>query len=323
MTRTSGVWSAVRHVWPTVCAAIFVMATLVGCGGEKREFSSDDWKWKWPQWGKSTSQPTTAPAQPSTKNTGPTPVTQRINSFQVWVFRSVGSDECLERAWSFLDELLPGSVQNWDVITKNGLRCGIGQLADWASVKDQLENCQTTTDRDQPPTMRYIGFLSPTVVRSDEMRDDRILFYRDVHGRMRGKPFGPSRLELVLTSPGRVADGRIRVVLSPRLIRAMNTLVAPKNVGGNARAATDRDSRKHKTVQQELEDISIVVDLGPDEFVILGPSSGKLSDHLLGPQLFLGWKDGQRNNYFVLIRATEEDATREELLRSANKNTKK
>jgi hypothetical protein len=140
----------------------------------------------------------------------------------------------------------------------------------------------------------------------DEMREDRILFYRDVHGRMRGKPFGLSRLELVLTSPGRVGDGRIRVVLSPRLVRPVNALTVPKGVPGSARAAKDHDSRKHKTVQQELEDISIVVDLGADEFVLLGPSTGKMSDHLLGSQLFLNWKDGQRNSYFVLIRATEE-----------------
>jgi len=234
---------------------------------------------------------------------GPAP-RRSSNTFLVWVFRSTGDQACLERVWSsYLDELLPSGVQNWQVINDNGLRCGIGQVSDWPAVKQALERCQTGTSPKNPPTETYVGFMSPAVVRSDPTRAERNLFYRDLTGRQRGRTFTNSKLELVLVSGGRTGNGKTRVVFSPRI-------VTPRKAFRAVRPARRR-AAKSKSIKQELENLSIVVDLGPEEFVLLGPSSHARSKYRIGSQLFVSWEHGQRNTYFILVRPGPVGQTRE------------
>jgi len=227
------------------------------------------------------------------KSAAPAPPIRRplITNYEIVMFRSTGDDACLEQVWSYLDELLPGSRQQWQMLIRNGLRCGLGQIGDSQALTAQLERCQTRLDRKSEMSLTA---FAPIVLHTDPMRPERILFYYDQNGRASGRTLGPSALQLVLTSAGRTGTGRMRVILTPRIVQPESStfeMLRPETPPG-----------KYKTIEEEIEGLSIVVDIAPNEFALIGPASGSVSTHLLGAQLFLHWDQGQQQKIFILIR---------------------
>jgi hypothetical protein len=60
-----------------------------------------------------------------------------------------------------------------------------------------------------------------------------------------------------------------------------------------------------QTIEQELKQLSLVVDLAPDEFALIGPSAGKRARFVVGSQLFESWEQGQKHTYLVVVKPVE------------------
>jgi hypothetical protein len=261
-----------------------IFFAIFGCR-QQQQPQPDAWKWKWPAWGKT--QPAT------TQNTTPgEPKTPAVvsNFFNVRILESTGTDHQLNEAWSYLDEAAPVSG-DWQLLHRNGLRCGIGQYSDWPAIKQQLEKCGTRMKTDLQVSL---SSFAPMNILSDQMKSERTLFYYDCNGRTHGRDFGASTLQFTMTMAGRMAGGRVRAVFSPKIIRPISQL----------EQITGKENRK-STIEQELENFSIIVDLGPEEFAIIGPSGREMADSLVGSQLFLGWNQGQRRSTFILISTAQ------------------
>jgi hypothetical protein len=263
-----------------------LLAGVCGCGKQSRRFDMASFDWFGLKKGGTVGVAQSQPTRPATGN-------PFVESYRVWIFRSTGTDACREQGWSYLDELLPGAVQDAKVLASNGLRCGVGRVSDWPKVKEQLEACQTITSRENSPMDIAVARMSSIVLLSDEMKRDRTLFYYDRNGRLRGCD-GASKLQLVLISGGRIAEGRRRVVFSPRILEPTNRIKAMTDAARPASATP--------TVEKELENLSFTVDLGPEEFVLLGPRNGELAASLIGAQLFTKWDQGQRGVYLILVK---------------------
>jgi len=277
--KTLGILILANVVWTGI--------TVTGCSEQERRFEKLRTDFS-NLFVRNPRSPTSKPAD------GSQPRQSFINSFDVWILDSTGSSECLEEAWSHLDELfLPGNVEDWKVLSRNGLRCGKGQLSAWPTVKEQLDRCNTTTG---PAIELDVGLFTPVVLLTDPWKPDRTIFYYDRAGRPRGEDFQRSKLQLVLTTAGRTGAGRIRVIFAPRVVKRISSLerLAPRR--------RPRRPGEGKTIQQELENLNITVDLGPDEFAVLGPASGKLAKMLVGSQLFLRWEKGQQHSKLILIK---------------------
>lgn len=262
---------------------ILLCTAVLGCRQERR---FDDWKWKWPGASKKSTAATTQEEGGSRRS---------ANVFQVWVIDLTGSGAGLDQAWSYLDEMLPGKVQNWPMVNRNGLRCGIGQVGDWPAVKKELDECGA---RVKSQTELNIRLFSPIVLLSDEFKEDRTVFFYDQVGRARGMDYGRSKLQFLLATVGRTGTGRTRVVFSPRIVQPVYPLQRYS-------AASNERGKARKTVKEEIEDFSVVVDLGPEEFVLVGPTSGALPDSVIGSQLFLRWEEGQRHTTMILVKPVE------------------
>lgn len=218
-----------------------------------------------------------------------------LNSFHIWVLDSAGDREVLDQIWSYLDDVSPGDVGHSKLLNLNGLRCGTGHVDDWPAVKGLLDRCQTVA-RTRTPVEKTVGLFTPTVLLTSGFAS-RTLFYYDRAGRVRGNDFGPSRLQLLLVPVGKLGDGRARVVFSPRLL-----IPASRFAHLARKAGRVKPRARAKTIGEELEGLSIVVDLNPDEFALLGPSPGKRPKHLVGSQLFERWERGQRHTFLVVVK---------------------
>jgi len=270
-----------------------ITLALVGaCQQPSRQFIN----WKWPTWNqnqskdKATTQPATS--APAKAPEAPPPVVS--NCFNIQLVECAGTEEGLQTAWSYLDESSPLS-KDWRVLHQNGLRCGIGQYSDWPTLKLQLEKCGS---KKRSETQVSLSGFSPVSILSDKFRSERTLFYYDREGQVHGKDFGPSRLTFILTTAGRVPEGRVRLIFSPKVAKPSK---------GNEQLDM-LEEMKRGSVEQELEDFSVVVDLGPREFAMIGPSSKQMATSLVGPQLFVHWDRGQRKSLLILISPAEVEA---------------
>jgi len=139
-----------------------------------------------------------------------------------------------------------------------------------------------------------LGQFSPVGVLADRTRPERTLFYYDREGKIHGEDVGPSRLEFSLMTAGRMPEGRLRVVFSPRII-------GPESEFDRlAKAPAAR-----RGVERELENFSVIVDVGPQEFTLIGPSKKEMPHSLVGPQLFSQWEKGERKTFYVLVSPLE------------------
>jgi hypothetical protein len=269
---------------------LFLTASITlttGCQQQQsREF--DAWKWKWPVWTTKPAQSSTTQTSPANAPSAPTPIIS--NSFTIRILESTGSDLQLNEAWSYLDEAAPISG-DWQMLHRNGLRCGVGQFSDWPTVRQQFEKCGT---RVKTELQVSLGSFAPMNILTDPMKSERTIFYYDRDGRTHGRDFGPSSMQFTMTMAGRMAGGRVRTIFTPRILRPTSSL--EQFVG--------KENRKSMT-EQELENFGIVVDLGPEEFAILGPAGGQMPASLVGSQLFSSWSQGQRRSTFILISAVQ------------------
>ncbi len=259
----------------SVGLVLLVMA--IACRTPTRQFGP--WKGFWS--GPATQNSAGVTTQSAAATAPPQPSFAQTNNFNIRVLESTGSREALQTAWSYLDESSPVS-KDWQMLHRNGLRCGIGQYTDWPTLREQLEKCGTHVRSD---IQVALGAFIPATLLADKFRSERTIFYYDREGQIHGKDFGPSSLEFTLTTAGRMPEGRIRVIFSPRIMkrRAAREGVAPAGT------------------EQELENFNVMVDLGPQEFALIGPNAGQAAGTLLGPQLFLQWENGQRKSLFILI----------------------
>ena len=137
---------------------------------------------------------------------------------------------------------------------------------------------------------------------SDNFRSERTIFYHDRDGHVYGRDFGPSTLVFSLMTAGRMPQDRVRIIFLPRIVRPVSPL---ENVARleNTTASKDR-------IAQTLEDLSFFVDMGPEEFTMIGPSSQETANSLIGSQLFRRWDGGQKKNIFILINPVEAEGER-------------
>jgi hypothetical protein len=261
---------------------LFILMPMPGCQPAKQF----DWKWKWPDL--SASGKKTAAASPTSATTPASAEPQPAsgNAFSVRILKNRASESDLRVVWSYLDEASPQSA-DWQMLHRNGLRCGIGQYSDWPAVRAQLEKCGTKIQGEFQVTLS--GF-SPMNLLSDKLRSERTLFYYDRNGQVHGRDFGPSMMQFSMVTAGQISGGRVRTIFIPRIFK----------VSGNLDRLLPNDAKSAMT-ELQLEDFSITVDLGPEEFALIGPSEGKMAESLLGAQLFIGWDQGQPLNYFILI----------------------
>lgn len=262
---------------------MLVLEILSGCKQPARQFGN----WSFP-WSKSTQEKTTT-SKPSSNARDPhqerqTPV---INNFNVRILESTGTQQCLQNTWSYLDESSPVS-KDWQMLQRNGLRCGIGQFSDWPTFKVQLDKCGMKVRND---IQVALGPFNPITLLSDKYRSERTLFYLDQNGKIHGRDFGPSVLEFTLMTAGRVPEGRVRMIFSPKIVKPSSSL--------------DRFGAAKTSTEEELENFNVMVDVGPREFALIGPSNKEMARTLVGPQLFLQWSKGQKKSLFVLISPLE------------------
>jgi hypothetical protein len=182
--------------------------------------------------------------------------------------------------------------KDWQLLHRNGLRCGIGQYSDWPTLKTQLEKCGTKT---RSQTQVSLGGFSPVSLLSDKFRNERTLFYYDRNGQVHGKDFGPSHLTFILSTAGRMPENRVRLIFSPKIAKPGT---------GNDQLDIIEEMKK-SPVEQELENFSVIVDLGPREFALIGPSSKEIASSLVGSQLFVQWDKGQRKSLLILVSPAE------------------
>jgi hypothetical protein len=256
-------------------AGILVLLVTTACQMPTRQFGS--WKGFWPA--ASNQAPGVAATQPAAQ-ASPQRSYSQSNYFNIRILESTGNPEALQNAWSYLDESSPVG-KDWQMLHRNGLRCGIGQYSDWPTMKDQLEKCGTKVRGDVQ--VQLGGFVQTTLL-ADKFRSERTIFYYDHEGRVHGKDFGASGLEFTLTTAGRMPEGRIRIIFSPKIIKRGS-----------------REGLNSSRTEQELENFNVMVDLGGQEFALIGPSSSQMAGTLLGPQLFLQWENGERKSLFILV----------------------
>jgi len=264
---------------------VLTVTVLIGCQAQTRQFKT--WQWTWPKWPgtQTATQPATHPA--TTTKTKETSITQVAgNFFDVRILESTGSEQCIQNAWSYLDESSPLS-KDWQLIHRNGLRCGIGQHSDWPTLKAQLEKCNT---RVRGEFQIELGSTTPMTLLADKYRAERTIFYYDRDGRSHGMDFGASVLQFTMTTGGRMPEGRVRAIFTPRIV---------KRTANYERLMTP--DTKRSEIELELENFSIIVDMGAREFALIGPDSKKTAATLVGSQLFLPWVQGQRKSIFILI----------------------
>jgi len=264
---------------------IITICLIIGCQSEKRRF--DNWHWSWPNWWKKSpsSDESRHPKPPVRKSL---PEIKIGRYFDVRILDSTANNECLQNVWSYLDELSPVSI-DWQVLHKNGIRAGVGQYSDWPALKQQLEKCNTKLESQ---IQLALGSFRSASLLTDKFRNSRTLFYYDNTGKFHGKDYGPSQLRLTITSAGKVTGSRTRIILTPKIISPRSRL---------EQFTRKKIKRKTSTIETELEKFSIIIDIGPEEFVLVGISNLNLPDSLLGSQLFTQWKNGQKHSFFVLL----------------------
>ena len=214
------------------------------------------------------------------------------NSFNIRILESTGSSECLDNVWSYLDESSPMS-SSWQMLHGNGLRCGVGQFDDWTTLKEQLEKCGTKV---QDNLQISLSNFSSFALLTDQIRPERTIFYYDLAGKGHMRDFYQCALEFNLMTTGKMAENRIRLVFSTKVTRQMSNIEQQFNLQEAVRKAA---------FEQELENFNIIVDVGPKEFALLGPSSKNMAGSLVGSQLFSRWEKGQRKTYYLLISPME------------------
>ncbi len=271
-----------------VWIVLIVIFSIIGCKSDKKRF--DDWQWSWPNWWQKSDK---SSAQVNSKPivTKSLPKIKIGRYFDVRILDSTGNNECLQNVWSYLDELAPASF-DWQVLHKNGIRAGIGQYSDWPVLKQQLEKCNTKMDSQ---IQLALGSFRSANLLTDKYKNSRTLFYYDNDGQFHGQDYGRSQLRLTITSAGRVSGDRVRIILAPKIIIARTSF-------GQIRPLNKKKKRKKEyTIEKELEKFSITIDLGANEFVLIGISDLNIPDSLIGAQLFTQWKNGQKHSFFVLI----------------------
>ena len=264
---------------------IIAICLITGCQSEKRRF--DNWRWSWPEWWKKSSS--------AEQEITPKPLVKKSlqkirigRYFDVRILDSTTNNECLQTIWSYLDELSPVS-RDWQVLHRNGIRAGVGQYSDWPALKQQLEKCGTKLEGQ---IQLALGSFRSTTLITDKLRQSRTLFYYDNDGKFHGKDYGPSQLRLTITSAGKVTGNRVRIILVPKIVIPRARFEEFTNT---------KIRRKTDAIENEFEKFSITIDVGPEEFVLVGISNLNLPDSLLGTQLFTQWKNGQKHSLFVLL----------------------
>jgi len=263
---------------------ILVLTILmsIGLAGCRKEKQSYDERLNWPDWWKSTLTTQRADA--------PGPGQQQTaSSFNIWIIDAAGDPEILDQIWKPLNEVSSTDVQELRRLSLNGLRCAKGRLSDWPAVKEQLDRCQTR-NHTQVPIQKTVGLFSPTALLSTPMEPKRTLFCYDRQGKLEGEDFGYSQLQLTLMFAGHIGNDRVRAVFSPKIVREVN------------RFEDMIPTPKRQTIEQELKQLSLVVDLAPDEFALIGPSTGKRGRLVVGSQLFESWEQGQEHTYLVVVK---------------------
>jgi hypothetical protein len=272
---------------------------IAGCNSQTKQFS--ELKWKWPEWAAPKAKVTSTAPTVAEKAKSPELPPASANSFSVRIFKNSAAEKELRVVWSYLDEASPQSA-DWKMLHRNGLRCGIGQYSDWPAVKAELEKYGTKIQGDFQVTLSN---FSPMNLLSDKLRSERTLFYYDRNGDVHGRDFGPSLMQFSMVTAGRISGGRVRAIFIPRIYKpetSLERLMPSEN--------------KKSMVEQELENFNITVDLGPEEFALIGPSAGEMPESLIGSQLFLGWDQGRQLNYFILISPMTLEASSKEKVRN-------
>ncbi len=249
------------------------LVTFLGCQARPK---TTRWEFHWPDWMRFNTQTEKADKKVDT----PLP-----DQFTFWKFSTAGDEKCIENVWSYLDEAIPGS-KDWTIVHKNGLRVGIGQQSDWPTIKGLLEKCGTVLKG--RGTIRLDG-INPCAIYQTPYKANRVIFCYDIEGNFHGRDFRDSRLSLVINSAGIVGERKVRAILVPTIEYARKSQIKIS-------------SEQYKSkVEEEFENLSFTFDLGPKEFALIGPASTNQSKYLIGSHLLIGWENGSRRYYLIVI----------------------
>jgi hypothetical protein len=257
------------------------MVFVIGCGEQNRSTTQPFWK-------KSANMSQTDEKNTQGKKEESSPIqSPMISYYEVRLIESPKEKKNFEKVWSVLEET-SASGRAWDLYRRNGIRCGIGQMTDWPNVKKLLDSSEARVNGQMQVG---IGSFTPADLLSDGVRAERTIFYYDQEGKMRGQDFGSSALVFSLAMAGRMPDNKIRLLLAPRIVRRKS---------GIENAAPAQRTRS-VGFENQIEALCFVVDLGQDEFVLVGSAGDNQPETLVGSQLFSRFDRGQRYNRYILI----------------------
>lgn len=266
---------------PGGCSVAVLLALLAGCDGIKL-----------PQWGSPAervplpqTQPAGGPADQSTPlsslNVRPV-VVQTINFNFLRVRATAGTFSKSEKLWNPVNEdSLPVDVQL--LLRNNGLRVGVAKESSWPQIKAALEAEKVEVSQDSQTLQNGI----PLSIELNAQPRDQTLFLIRSDGTMPGAAFPQStnalRIEYWIP-PNDPKSVIVELIPEIRLQRPTGQDNLAMALGNPAVLPPSRP----------LRELAARMRIGPDEFLVLGPSMVAQQPHLIGAMLLAEEIDGRK-----------------------------
>jgi len=188
-----------------------------------------------------------------------------------------------EKIWNPIqDEMLPAQIRM--MLRNNGLRIGVGKHSSWPQIKAALdaEKVETSTNR------QTLQCGVPLTVEINTQPRDQTLFLIRSDGTMPGAFFPQSTngLRIEYWIPPSAAD-TVMMELMPEIRLSRTT-------GQSNLAVSTLQNPGTMPPTRPLRELAVRVPVGPDEFLVVGPSSVAQQNHLAGSLLLIEEIDGRR-----------------------------
>ncbi len=196
-----------------------------------------------------------------------------------------------EKVWNHLNEAaIPR--ENGVLLQRNGLRAAIGDANSWPPLRALLEQ-EGTVESSHDHIV--LGNGLPLVIEPDQRPRDQTVFVFRPEGSLSGASFPQSvnglLMEYALAGAG--AD-RLRISVMPQIR-------LPKQPPRLSADAPGFVSQPLLPPTRILRELAFMVEVGPEQFIAIGPSRPIENVHLMGSLLLCEEKDGRRweSMYFI------------------------
>jgi len=223
---------------------------------------------------------------PSIPQTQPDSAIIDLSMFQIFV--PAGSISRNRDFWGYLAIAGGLDQSECDLLDRNGVRVGVGDVDDWSSLRTIIDKAGAQTLQGR---VIGVGTKGHEIPVSDNL-PGQTLFYFDQHG-LSGHVYDACQNILVLSyEAAPQGSGAVRLQLCPLVRNQAERL--------DTTAVNTRHVWEY-THDQRLYDMGLSVDLAPRKFLVVGPSPQSGRSTSIGHQFFTQEATTQRREMIMIF----------------------